>query len=191
MTPAIYAGLMRWIGADVGLVRFVADHLRVVPGTRVLDLGCGPGRLCPHVPGAAYVGLDIDAAAIAHARRRYPAMRFILQDATVDGPPGPFDIAVLSGLLHHLDDDAAQRTLALVAARLRPGGRLITLDGAHIPGQHPVARWLLELDRGRHVRTARAYCDLVGGAFADAALTVRTDLLRVPYTHAIVEARKA
>ena len=98
-----------------------------------------------------------------------------------------FDIVLAMGLLHHLDDVEAASLVALASQALVSGGRFVAIDPARAPGQPHVARWLIGRDRGEYVRTADAYAELARGSFGSVAVTVRSDLLRVPYTHAVLE----
>jgi len=188
-----YSFAMTALGADSGMRRFVQEHLRVRAGDKVLDLGCGPGRLYPHLPPVDYCGLDMDAERLAHARALYPGTRFEQHDLSANCPDFElrgFDLIVASGLLHHLPDTVAQRTLQFCRDRLHNGGRLVTLDCALEEGQNPLARLLVAHDRGRFVRHSQEYLDLVRAFFPEATMTIRRDLLRVPYTHAIIECDK-
>src|SRR5438309_1846224 len=67
-------------------------HLRagVSPGDRVLDLGCGDGRLTAELArmGAQATGVDVARAALDRARSAHPDLDFRL--APIDGPL-PFD----------------------------------------------------------------------------------------------------
>ncbi len=69
---------------------------------------------------------------------------------------------------------------------VKPGGRLVTLDGVFEPGQNPVARWLISRDRGRHVRTRSQYQALYARVFATPRIEIqhRTWL---PYTYCLAE----
>jgi SAM-dependent methyltransferase len=132
----------------------------------------------------------MDAEHLARARALYPDARFEQHDLSANCPDFEsrgFDLIVASGLLHHLPDAVAQRTLQLCHHRLRRGGRLVTLDCAFEERQNPLARLLITHDRGHFVRSSQEYLDLVRAVFPDAVMTIRRDLLRVPYTHAIIE----
>ncbi len=111
------------------------DRLQLMPGQRVLDLGCGQGR---HTLGAAAhaevvsVGVDLgfedllaarDAmqAAPPHAGSGYPA---VLQadGLSLPFPDACFDVVVCSEVLEHIPDYAA--ALSELNRVLRPGGKL-------------------------------------------------------------------
>ncbi len=76
-----------------------------------------------------------------------------------------FDGVLLLGLLHHLDDRDADALLALVARALAPNGRVVTLDTCSDPRHTPLARWISQHDRGRHVRTGEAFVALAERRF--------------------------
>lgn len=102
-----------------------------------------------------------------------------------------FDIVLAMGLLHHLDDAEAASLVELASQALVPGGRFVVIDPAHAAGQPGTTRWLIGRDRGEYVRTADAYAELARASFGSVAVTVRSDLLRVPYTHAVLECTEA
>jgi len=82
---------------------------RLAAGKRVLDAACGEGYGSALLAGVAseVVGIDIDAASVAHARSRYGAhanLRFEQGDATnLDIPPGRFDLVVSFETLEHVE----------------------------------------------------------------------------------------
>lgn len=103
----------------------------------------------------------------------------------------PCDRAVAYGVLHHLNDEAARRTLISLHERLAPQGTMVTVDPVFEDDQGFVARGLISRDRGQHVRTAEGYMSLVPDCFETKSVTIRRDLLRVPYSLAIMHCRKA
>ena len=189
--PAVYGAVQDLLGAERSRARLCADHLRVRPGDVVVDVGCGPAQILDHLPREiAYHGFDLSPAYIAAARARY-GDRGSFHCADVGDlaatPLPPCNVAFAIGLLHHLDDRDARALLARLHDRLAPGGRLVTVDPAYWPGQSRIARSIIRRDRGQHVRTGPGYRALVEGVFPRVALVRRDDLLRIPYSHAILE----
>lgn len=191
--PSVYELFSRAIGAHKARTRMVSDHLRIPPGARVLDVGCGPGDLHPYLGDVDYVGIDISPSYIASAETRFggPKAEFRVGDATaIPDDLRDFDVAIATGVMHHLDDDQVRAMVRGIAAALRPEGRFVDLENAFVPDQHRFARALIERDRGQHVRTPEAYVALAGSAFGSVTPTVVHDLLRIPYTHCILECRE-
>jgi SAM-dependent methyltransferase len=193
--PAAYRWFQGLLGARKARRRFLAEWAQPRSGQRTLEVGCGPGDLLAELPaGTRYVGLDIEPRYLRAAeRRRGERGTFLLSRA---GDAGErlrgehFDLVLALFLLHHLDDGEARRLIAAAHDLLVPGGVLATIDPARLPGQHPLARWLIDRDRGRHVRGPEAYRALVGERFGTVETSLRGDLLRVPYTHLLMRARR-
>jgi hypothetical protein len=64
---------------------------------------------------------------------------------------------------------------------------MITNDGCHTAGQSAAERYLLSRDRGRFVRTQAEYEKLAHTWFPEVRANIRQDVLRIPYTHLILE----
>ena len=183
--------LFRWlVGRDSTRAAYAREHLRVQPGQRVLDVGCGTADILEHLPSVEYIGYDISARYIELARRRFGQRgefhcRAVEEDLPVAA--ASCDIVIAHGVLHHLDDGDARKLLGLARRVLKPGGRLVTFDGCFSAGQSAAARLFLSLDRGRHVREREAYERLARTQFDTVRSVVRHDLIRIPYTHLIME----
>jgi SAM-dependent methyltransferase len=181
------------IGAEAVRKEFVRDFVRPRPGERILDVGCGPGTLVPYLEGTDYVGVEPNPEYVETARARYgPRATFqcdrVRRDLGRELPP--FQIVIASGVLHHLDDEEAGQLMELAHQVLVPGGRLVTLDGCFTEDQGRLARLILSRDRGRHVRTADEYVGIASRQFREVSSTLRTGLLRIPYTHVMLECRR-
>lgn len=190
---AVYDLYQRLVGAPRMLERFVAEWLRPSPGDRVLDLGCGTGAMTPHLPaGIELVGVDIHEPYIRAAREQFGQRgTFLVADASDQSLDlgAPFDIAYCSGVLHHIPDQPARRALDGAYARLRPGGRLVTIDPTLVEGQGFVSRSIVKADRGEHVRTPAQQARLMEGFAPE--MHVVTDMLNIPYAQVIAVITKA
>ncbi len=127
-----------------GLRRKIVELAAIGPGERVLDVGCGPGRLTILAGSAAgptgeACGVDPAPEMIALARRK--AVRAGLESrfevGTIEALPYPdayFDVVLSSLMLHHLPDELKRRGLVEVRRVLKPGGRFVAVDFGATPG---------------------------------------------------------
>jgi SAM-dependent methyltransferase len=119
-------------------VDFLLEHLRLCPGMRLLDVGCGTGRHSVELArrGLEVTGIDLSAAMLAQAHKAAASAgvscRFVEADAARYRPEGSFDavICLCEGafcLLGGGDDpiDRDLNILRMVAAALVPGGRFM------------------------------------------------------------------
>ena len=190
--PSVYRFAQRAIGAEQLRGRLVTDLFQIKAGDRILDLGCGPADILPYLPEVEYIGFDHSASYIAAAKRRFGDRGTFVQAGTTDfdiDAVAPCDVAMMLGVLHHLDDEQAVDALQTAAAALSPNGRFVSIDPTFTDGQHPFSRFLASRDRGQHVRTPQATVALVAKAFDKVAEITSHDLLRVPYSHVRIEAR--
>lgn len=123
---------------------------RLDPQDRVLDIGCGIGRIARALvgelapPGGCYDGFDVSATGIAWCRDHYRRTAVPFRFAHVDlhhpeyNPSGrgdaerfrfpyeddSFDLAFATSVFTHLLDGAAEHYLSEAARVLAPGGRL-------------------------------------------------------------------
>jgi len=188
--PGVYSLFRHLVGRDTTRRTYAREHLRAKPGHRVLDLGCGTGDMLEFLPDVRYVGYDISPVYIEHARERFGARGDfrcapVTEDLAVEA--GSFDLVIAHGVLHHLDDPTATGLLRVARRALVAGGRLVTFDGCYVDGQSIGARFMLSLDRGEHVRELAEYESLARSVFEKVDATVRHDLIRIPYTHLILE----
>jgi SAM-dependent methyltransferase len=188
-SPRVYELWSRVVGGERGRSAVVRDHVRPEPGARVLDLGCGPGELVPYLGPVRYVGVDVSEAYIARARDAFGDQAdFRVGDATrLAGDLRDFDVVLAFGVIHHLDDESAVRLLEGATGALRAGGRFVAVDPARIPEDGFAARLLVSWDRGDHVRAPAEYERLAESVFEEVRCEVRRDLLRLPYTHCVLE----
>lgn len=115
----------------------------IVPGARVLDAGCGTGRVAIRLAELGYdcAGVDLDESMLAQARARAPHLPWVSADlADVDlfaAGHQPFELVVAAGNVVPLVASGAEpQVVARLAAHLRDGGLLVAgfgLDRSHLP----------------------------------------------------------
>ncbi len=128
---------MRTEGADLHGEARLVDAM-VPRGSRILDAGCGPGRLGGELAyrGHTVVGVDVDPELIQAARKDHPDCTWLVGDlAELDLPARgiaePFDVIVSAGnVLTFLAPGTSGDVLRNLAGHLAPGGRLVTGFGA-------------------------------------------------------------
>jgi SAM-dependent methyltransferase len=124
-------------GVDLGGEARLLDAM-VRPGARILDAGCGPGRLGAvlHDRGHDVVGVDADPVLIAAAIEDHPGPRWLVADlAELDlpsmGVTEPFDAAVAAGnVLAFVAPETEGAVLRRIAAHLIPDGLAVVGFGA-------------------------------------------------------------
>jgi SAM-dependent methyltransferase len=85
-------------------------RVRVPPGERVLDLGCGAGQLLAALEPSRGVGIDVSSPAIREARERYGNERLSFLEGDAADPAvlararGPFDTILLVNVVTHVTD---------------------------------------------------------------------------------------
>lgn len=185
-----YASFQNLVGAKQGRAIFIRDFVRPAAGDRVLDVGCGTAEIIDNLTNVDYVGIDLSPKYIAAATAKYGGRgSFYVADVSElkFKPEERFNIVMVMGVFHHLDDSAVLHLCRAVGDILAPGGRLVSLDPTFVEGQHPLSRMLIKADRGLNVRGEPELKQLVGQAFREVKSTVRNDLMRIPYTHLMLE----
>lgn len=188
-SPVIFDTYQALVGMPECHRRFIRDMMRPRAGERILDVGCGVGASLRYMPdNVDYVGVDISEAYIAKARANCGrSAEFICADvATLDAATlGTFDRAFSVGVLHHLSDDVAAQAVEFVRRVVKPGGTYVTIDPCYVPGQHLLAKLIIDNDRGEHIRDAGGFERLVAG-LGPVRSEIHHDLMRIPYTQIVM-----
>ncbi|GAA2882197.1 hypothetical protein GCM10010517_45350 [Streptosporangium fragile] len=138
--PSLTVGDDLILDLALGIGMVVRD--KTLAGKRVLDAGCGTGHqllgLASQYPRARFTGMDLSQSSLdvaAELRARNGLDNVELVRGAIGGPgfEGPYDLIVMTGVLHCLDDPRAG--LAWLAERLAPGG-LMYLWLFHSFGEH-------------------------------------------------------
>ncbi|EED31997.1 Methyltransferase domain family protein [gamma proteobacterium NOR5-3] len=193
-SPAIYDFFQNVLGARKFRQTYAQEYVTATTGERILDIGCGTAIIREFLPDKIdYVGCDVSKDYISAAKKRFGGRgNFLCQmvDEITIEELGQFDVVMANGLIHHLDDIEVSSLCSLVIAALKPGGRFVTHDPCFSGEQGLLANFLISRDRGQNVRDKQGYLSLVEPHFEQASIDVRHGLARIPYTHAILVARK-
>jgi SAM-dependent methyltransferase len=109
---------------------------QLTAGARVLDVGCGDGRLVDRLAELGFDALGVDPRAPHHPR----LVRDLVEQTT---GLGTFDAVIAVMALHHAELDAVA---SAIAGLLRPGGRLFVYDFDWSAYDDRAAAWLAPLD---------------------------------------------
>lgn len=125
-------------GADVHGEATLVERL-APPGARILDAGCGTGRVAIELAtrGLDVVGVDLDPSMLAIARQRAPDLPWVEADLATLDLATTFDVVVAAGNVIPLLAAGTERAVVhALATHLVPDGLLVTgfgLDPAHLP----------------------------------------------------------
>lgn len=191
--PVVYSIFQYVMGAHAFWRAFVSNMLKLEKNALILDIGCGPADILDYLPkDVQYWGFDISDAYISNAKKKYGSRgNFFckyLDEQDIHALP-KFDRVLLTGVLHHMDDDVALQVLDLAKLALKPNGILITVDPCLCEGQNPIARFLIMKDRGQNVRKESEYSSLISQVFQNAQTQV-VHKFWVPYTHCFMMGSK-
>lgn len=189
--PIVYEAVQRIFQAERNRRWFSDDYIKTRPRDRVLDIGCGPGTLLDYLGDVEYIGWEPNPSYIESAKKKYGdkgTFNVGYFGETEAAAIEPVDIAIVSAVLHHLNDEEARNLFSLLRKAVKPGGRVVTIDPTFIKFQNPIARLLVSMDRGKNQRYPEAYSLLASGSFTD----IQGDLVRQrfpPYTYWVMTAR--
>lgn len=134
--------------AQEAKLELTARKLRLEPGMRILDVGCGWGSFVIHAArehGVAALGITLSEPQAAEARRRVEAAgladRVEIRVADYRDPDlgGPFDAIASIGMVEHVGAAQIDVYAARLANLLKPGGQLLNHGIARLRHTDPAA----------------------------------------------------
>lgn len=191
-SPYIYNQFQRIVGREKACKEFVREYLKIQPGNRILDIGCGTAEILKYFPKEVmYIGFDASEEYIEAARNKYKDrnVQFFAKNITnadIDDL-GPVDLVIATGVLHHLNDKEALHLFSLGKSILKCDGRLITIDCCFLEKQRMLAKLIISYDRGQNTRTPCQYEELARNFFPRVKVHIRNDMILIPYDHVILE----
>lgn len=167
--PYIWLLMQRAIGGYSCKHRIVLD--KYAGQKRILEIGCSVGNVSDafrNVPGVYFCGLDIDANAIAVARKRFEKcenFNFVCQSLSdfKHGKGKSFDYILVAGMLHHIDDASARDILLNAATLLAEDGVIIIYEPERLSVEDPAVMraFMKYCEQGKFLRTRKELEELV------------------------------
>jgi SAM-dependent methyltransferase len=121
----------------------------------------------------SYVGVDINARYIARARATNTGYRFEVGDGrSLPFADGSFDAALISGVIHHLDDASARSLLQEVRRILVPESGVLVMSEP-VPTRkrwNLIGRLVVRLDEGDFIRPSERYVEMACEIFGEGAV---------------------
>lgn len=170
-------------GADLAGEARLVDAM-VERGSRILDAGCGTGRVAAELAarGHQVVGVDVDPQLLEAAAADHPGPVWVNADLSeldlaAAGHPEPFDAAVIAGnVMTFLAPGSESEVLRRVGAHLKPGGPILV--GFGLDRGYPLAQFDDDIHRAGLVVEHRFATWDVRAWHPDATFAVT--VLRVP-----------
>ncbi|MGR6832886.1 methyltransferase domain-containing protein [Aliivibrio wodanis] len=186
--PYVYNIMQNIMGANKFRVWFAEKYLNNNGEIKVLDIGCGTAEILNYLnSNIIYSGFDLSKEYIESARKKYGTRGDfecgLVTDKSFEDNES-FDIILVLGVLHHLEDEEVLSLCLLATKHLKKGGKLITVDPCFIDNQNYLAKYLISKDRGQNVREQDGYLTLLNSSFSSIDSTIRNQRW-VPYTHCI------
>ncbi len=136
LTP-LYDPLLKWGMREEVFKNYLTENSHLLPGQKVLDLGCGTGTLSillkKYSPNIDLFGLDADPRVLQIAQEKTAAANINI--AWVEGlayhiefPDNSFDRVITCLMIHHLTLPNKLKAFEEVFRILKPGGEFHLLD---------------------------------------------------------------
>lgn len=116
------------VHGEADLVSRLLESYGHDPGASVLDAGCGTGRVAIELKrrGLEVVGVDLDSAMLAEAKKKAPGLCWLHGDLCNLDLGQQFDLVLLAGnVMIFLAPDTEAAVLANLARHLKPKGLLL------------------------------------------------------------------
>ncbi len=130
------------------ILEVIRRYGKGMPGSRILEWGCGPGRVIRHLPGqlrqVELVGTDYNPESVQWCQAAIPSVTFVRNDLC---PPlafadDSFDLVYAVSVITHLSEPSCVSWLSELARILRRGGILLLWSNGDC-----IAKFLLPEER--------------------------------------------
>ena len=176
--------------------RFIEEFVRPFDGAKILDVGCGPGRILEYFPNSIeYIGYDENPKYIVEAQKKYNKRASFFcasvnEASTHELCKDQFDFVIAFCVLHHLNDYQTEVFFKNAYKCLKSGGTVVTIDPVYVQHQSIIKKWYISKDRGQYVRTDKEYTKLASKEYSSIDTFFIPNAQRVPVDQFVVRATK-
>jgi phospholipid N-methyltransferase len=195
--PTIYNVIESLLGARNSTGKLIREHIKLKLNDKVLDFGSGTGSIFQELevvqelnytaiePNSKYVNLMNKKYGDRNNFRAFQGSVEVLDDLQSE-----FDVVLIIAVLHHIEVEKWKSIISGLLDKLTVNGRIIVLDPIKHEHQNPLARMIINFDRGKSILFYEEYKEIIDSLKVNAKYHLRKDLLRVPYSHIITEISK-
>lgn len=192
--PHIYSFFQRLMGSHYKYRTYINEFMKPWEGASILDIGCGTADILDFLPSNIdYVGYDMSKDYIRYAKNKYGKRAKFFNERVNKMTlvyEEPFDIVLVDGLLHHLNDDESKMLFQIGYRALHDKGIMLTIDPTFDDRQGLIDRFITSKDRGNHVRTPEEYKNIANSVFSNIELKILKSGKLITLTCCIVKCHK-
>jgi SAM-dependent methyltransferase len=188
--PYVYSKLQKLLGGDEVTKYLVDFFIKPISGENILDFGSGTGALFDHLNlfnNITYTGIEPNSNYTDKCKIKFKDFtNASFHTGSIDvvtSMTEEFDKITVFAVLHHLNIDSWLTILESLHSRLRKGGKLLLLDNVFHEGQNIISKTLIKFDRGQSVMHENDYKNTIRSFGFNFDSEIKTDLLRIPYSH--------
>jgi len=138
-----------WDSLSESVFLTLRSEIGELRGRRILEAGCGTGRISARIAeeGGRVTCLDIAPEALALAKRQFKegdGTRFVLSSILEVPRENEYDVIWNSGVMEHLVAGDQQRAIGEFLSILRPGGKVVLLTPYSRSLLYRMGKWMLE-----------------------------------------------
>jgi SAM-dependent methyltransferase len=106
--------------------RFISPYVKILPNYKILDFGCGNGRLARNFLPENYLGVDLNQKLLSQAMEKNPGYRFEVIKLLQEDQKREFDlIFALASLIHLERFSQLDQTLEIMSDLMTAHGTLL------------------------------------------------------------------
>ena len=159
--PVLYTYFGRIIGLADKYRLYMSKFIKPYANIKILDIGCGTAAILDFLPlNICYTGYDINTAYINYARKKYGHRAKFYNKGVNEMTSRDneyFDVILADGLIHHLNTSAAKNLFRIGYRSLKSNGFMLTIDPVLTERQRLLERFIISMDRGRHIKSGEEY----------------------------------